>query len=415
MLTRTLLTFATRFSIALLNFGVVLLTARNLGAGGRGQVSLLVTDVSLLLLFIGLLGGSSLVYLAPRRNVWRLLVPAAAWAVVVCVTGAAVVALARPGTPPGYALHVGGIALLQALFSISTALLLGRRRESLFNVLNLTQATLLVVGLAVAFFGFDYQRIEAFYVATYAAYGVGLTVAAFALARQPDPRPLTHRALRRTTRELARHSRGAHLSNILVFLNYRLSYYLLAAWQGTAAVGVLSIGVALVEALWLLSRSAAQTQYVDLVNAPDKLARLPHLLRAARLTGLLTAAGLLAVLAVPASVLAAVFGAEFGAARPVLVWLAPGVLVMAPTMLLSTWFAGMGQYAPNNRATAVGLFVAAAAGALLIPRYGAPGAAAATSLAYLTVAAVLLSQFRRATGYGLRALLPRLTDRHPLA
>ena len=414
MLSRTVFAFATRFSIALLNFGVVLLTARGLGATGRGQVSLLITDVSLLLLFIGLLGGSSLIYLAPRRNIWRLLVPAATWAGMVCGIGAGVVAVARPAAPAGYAAHVGAIALVQALFSISASLLLGRRRETLFNALNLTQAAGLVVALAVAFYGVGFRRMEGFYLANYLAYGFVLLLAAVALTRQPDPRPLTRRALRRVTRELARHSRGAHISNILAFLTYRLSYYFLAAAAGAAAVGVLSVGVALTEALWLLGRSAAQTQYVDLVNAPDKTARLPYLLRAARLTGLLTGAGLLALLAVPAPVLVAIFGAEFGGARAVIAWLAPGVLAMGTGMLLSTWFAGLGQYASNNRATAAGLLVAAPACALLIPRYGVSGAAAATSLAYLTVTATLLWQFRRATGHGIGALLPRFSDRRPL-
>ncbi len=414
MPTRTLLTFATRFGIALLNFGVVLLTARGLGATGRGRVSLLITDVALLLLFIGLLGGSSLIYLAPRRNVWRLLVPAAAWAALVCGTGALVVALARPGAAPHYALHVGGIALVQALLSIGGSLLLGRRRELLFNALNFAQTALLVAALAGAFFLLDFRRIEAFYFANYLAYGLPLLVAAAALARQPDPRPLTRRALRRVTRELARHSRGAHLSNILVFLNYRLSYYFLAAWAGPSAVGVLSVGVALTEALWILGRSAAQTQYVDLVNAPDKRTRLPHVLRAARLTGLLTGAGLLVLLAVPGNVLTAIFGPEFGAARPVLLWLAPGVLAMSIGMQLSTWFAGAGHYAPNNRATTAGLLVSVPACALLIPRFGVVGAAAATSLAYITITGVLLWQFRGSTGSGLRAFIPRLADRWPL-
>ncbi len=413
MLRRTLFTFAARFGIALLNFGVVLLTARGLGAAGRGRVSLLITDVALLLLFIGLLGGSSLIYLAPRRNVWRLLVLASGWALVVCGLGALIVGFVRPAAAPDYAWHVGGVALVQALFSISSSLLLGRRRESLFNTLNLVQAAVLVVALAITFFGFGFREIQGFYFANYFAYGLVLIAAIGILARQPDPRPLTYRALRRVGRELARHSRGAHLSSILVFLNYRLSYYFLAAWAGPGAVGVLSVGVALTEAIWLLGRSAAQTQYIDLVNAPDRATRLPHVLRAARLTGLFTTAGLLVLLAIPSKVLAAVFGPEFGAARLVMIWLAPGVLAMSVGMLLSSWFAGSAQYAPNNRATAAGLLVVVPACALLVPRFGAPGAAAATSLAYLTVAATLVWQFRRATGHGLRTLLPRLADRLP--
>lgn len=409
MVRRTLLTFATRFGIALLNFGVVLLTARYLGAAGRGHVSLLITDCALLLLFIGLVGGSSLIYLAPRRNVWRLLVPAAAWAVIVCIGGAGLIWLGRD-VPVRYARHVAGLSLVQAFYSIVSALLLGRRRESLFNVLNLTQVGLLVAGLLIGFFGLGIRRVEVFYAATYASYGVVLLLATGALFRLPDVRGLSRRALRRTTRELARHSRGAHLSNILSFLNYRLSYYFLAALAGPQAVGVLSVGVALAEALWLVGRSAAQTQYVDLINAPDKTLRLPAFLRATRLTGLITLAGLLALLALPAPLLALVFGKDFAGARPIIAGLAPGILALSVGMLLSTWFVGLGHYAPSNRATGAGLLMTLVACVVLVPRFGAVGAALATSASHLTSTAALLWQFRRATGQGLRALLPRAAD-----
>jgi O-antigen/teichoic acid export membrane protein len=231
--------------------------------------------------------------------------------------------------------------------------------------------------------------------------------------RLPDARALSRRALRRTTRELARHSRGAHLSNILSFLNYRLSYYFLAALAGPKAVGVLSVGVALAEALWLVGRSAAQTQYVDLVNAPDPTARLPHFLRATRLTGIITLAGLLALRALPAPLLALVFGQDFAGARPIIAGLAPGVFALSVGMLLSTWFVGLGHYAPSNRATGAGLLMTLVACAVLVPRFGAVGAALATSLSHVTSTLALLWQFRRATGQGIGALLPRTSDLRP--
>ncbi len=409
MLRRTLLTFATRFGVALLNFVVVMLTAQYLGATGRGRISLLVTDVALILLFIGLLGGSSLIFLAPRRNVWRLLVPATAWAVIVCGIGATIAGIIRQDLT--YALHVGGLSLVQACYAIVSSLLLGRRRETLYNILNVSQSVLLVGTLLVAFFGLNILRIEVFYYATYLSFGVVLLVAFGALLRLPDARPLTRRALRRITLELARHSRGAHISNILVFLNYRLGYYLLAAWAGPKAVGVLSVGVALAEALWLIGRSAAQSQYIELVNSADKPARLAPLLRAARLSGLMTIGGLGALLLLPASVLAKIFGPEFGAARPIIAWLAPGIAAMSMGMLVSTWFAGLGQYRLNNRATGFGLAVAAAASFLLIPKYGAVGAAIASSLSYITVAGVLFTYLTNTTGQSsINALLPRRQD-----
>ncbi len=412
MFRRTLLTFATRLLLALLNFGTVVLTARYLGAAGRGHVSLLLTDVALVLLFIGLLGGSSLIYLAPRRGLLRLLVPATAWAVLVCATGAGVVGVVR-GTGAAYAGQVFGIGLVQALVSITSSLLLGRRREGWFNGLNLLQAALVVAALALLLGGLGLRRLEVFYWTQYIAYGITLAISVLLLMRLPEApahRALTRRALRRITRELARHSRSAHLSNILVFFNYRLGYYALAYVSGPAAVGVLSVGVALVEALWLIGRAAAQPQYVDLIHAPDKTARLPALWRAARLTGLATTAGLAGLLLVPAPWLAALFGPAFGAARPVMAVLAPGALAVGLQIVLSAWYSGIGHYRTNNGAALAGLAVNVPACALLVPHFGALGAAGASALAYVTSLSYLLWHLWRDTGYAPTALLPRWAE-----
>lgn len=404
MIRRILQNFATRLATALLSFAIVWLTARYLGATGRGDVSLFVTDCAALLLFIGLLGGSSLIYLAPNRSIWHLLVPAYGWATLVCAAGTAVVGLARP-VAPQYLLHLLALSLLQAFFSINSSLLLGRKKEAAYNLLNGLQVALLAGSLALAFVGWQWRAVAVYYYAAYLAYGLPLLLSLGVLYRLPD-QWAAGRGLRATTRELAYHSRGAHLSNILAFANYRLSYYFVAHYADARALGVLSVGVALAEAIWLIPRSTALVQYVDLVHAADKHAQIAPTLRIARLTVLSTALAVLVLCALPAQALTAIFGPEFGAARPVILRLAPGVVAIAVNVMCSTYFAGIGCYRVNNLATTVGLLVTLPACWLLIPSLGINGAALATSLSYLASTAYLIHQFTKATGAGWAALAP---------
>lgn len=407
MLRRVIQNFATRLATALLSFGVVWLTARYLGAAGRGAVSLFVTDCAALLLFIGLLGGSSLIYLVPRRNVWHLLLPAYGWALLVCLAGTGVVALVRD-VSAGYLGHLLALALLQAFFSINTSLLLGRRQEVMYNGLLVAQVALLVGGLLVAFWGLGWRVVPVYYYAAYLAYGLPLVASLWALSKLPDQIG-GGRRLRATMRELGRHSRGAHFSNILAFANYRLSYYFVAHFADARAVGILSVGVALTEAIWLIPRSTALVQYVDLVHAGKEAVPLAAL-RVSRLAVLGTAGavGLLALL--PPTVLSAVFGSEFGAARPVILFLAPGGVAMALQILCSSYFAGLARYRINNTASVLGLLVTLAACLVLIPRFGIHGAALASTLSYLASTAFLLYHFYRATGAAPWAFLPSSTD-----
>src|SRR6476661_1012054 len=409
MIQRILHHFAARVLTAGLSFVMVWLTARYLGAAGRGQVSLFVTDVSALVLFIGLVGGSSLIYLVPRRNVWHLLLPAYAWAGVVSGLGALLLGWWRPGGA-AYAWHLGAVTLVQAWFSVNTFLLLGRQRERAYNVLMTVQALLLAGALALAFGPGQWREVPVFYYANYLAYGLPLLISLGLLLGLPDAWASRRARRRATARELARHSRGAHFSNILSFANYRLGYYAVAYFANARALGILSVGVALAEAIWLIPRSTALIQYVALVNARDKHEQTYAALRGSRLTLLATAAAVLVLAAVPASWLAAIFGPEFGAAQPVIWALAPGILINGAGMQASTYFGGVARYGVNNRASLLGLGVTVPACLLLVPRLGIIGAALGMSAAYTASVSYLFWRYRRATGATWADLLPGWED-----
>lgn len=404
MLRRVFHSLLTRLATALGSFGIVWLTARYLGAAGRGAISLFVTDCALLLLFTGFVGGASLIYLAPRRNVWHLLVPAYLWAGVVCTVGIGGVWLWR-AVPLSYAGHLWGICLLQAFFSVNANLLLGRRQERAYNVLTILQISLQAALLLLAFTLGHWQQVQVYYYAAYVAQGLPFLIGLELLRRLPDRWQLGRR-LWATARELAQHSRGAHLASIMGFINLRLSYYFVAYYADARALGVLSVGVALAEAIRLIPRSTSQIQYVDLLYATNKAAQVGPTLRGIRLTLLMTMAAVLGLGALPAQWLIAIFGAEFGDSRPVILLLAPGILATTLSIVCGAYFAALGHYRINNLAAGWGLLVTVPACWLLIPAWGIWGAAMAMSLSYLISTGYLLWAFRQVTGTKLISLLP---------
>lgn len=413
MLKRVFQNMVTRLATAGGSFGIVWLTARYLGAAGRGAISLFVTDCALLLLFIGLVGGVSLIYLAPRRNVWNLLIPAYLWAALVCTLGAAGIGVWR-AVPLGYVGHLWGVCLLQAFFLINAGLLLGRRQERTYNSLLLLATGLQGSLLLLAFTLGRWHAVEVYYYAAYVAQGIPFLLSLALLYRLAD-RWQMGRRLRASARELARHSRAAHVSNILSFINFRLSYYFVAYYADTHSVGILSVGVALTEAVWVIARSASQSQYVDLIYAADKRTRLAPTLRGIRLTLLSTSVIVLGLCLLPPGVLAGVFGPDFGEARPVILLLAPGAIAMAGSIILNSYFAGLGRYHVNTAAAMVGLCVTVPGCWLLIPEWGIEGAAAAATLSYLSSAAYLLRAFRKSNAVRLRDLVPGKAELYYLA
>ncbi len=307
-------------------------------------------------------------------------------------------------------MHLGAVTLVQVLLSINLFLLLGRKREQSYNVLTTSQAALLALALLGAFVGLHWLSVQAYYYANYLAYGLPWLASTVLLLRLPDAWGSRRARRRAAARELARHSRGAHFSNLITFANYRFGYYAVAYLANAQALGVLSVGVALAEAIWLIPRSTALIQYVALVNAADKHGQTHGALRSSRLTLLATACAVLGLAAVPAAWLAAFFGPEFGAAHAVILALAPGILVYGAAMQASTYFSGVARYGVNNRAALLGLAVAVPLSLLLVPPLGNVGAALGMSASYLATAGYLFWYYRRAIGATWADLLPGWQD-----
>src|SRR5687768_10361125 len=78
-------TIVTKFLAAIFGFLVVVVTSKFLGAEGKGMTSLIITTVAIIMLVSDVIGGTVLVYLVPRTDLIKLLIPAYAWGLISCI------------------------------------------------------------------------------------------------------------------------------------------------------------------------------------------------------------------------------------------------------------------------------------------------------------------------------------------
>jgi O-antigen/teichoic acid export membrane protein len=207
----------------------------------------------------------------------------------------------------------------------------------------------------------------------------------FAGARRPSP-PLA--------RELAGYGVRAQAGGLIAQLNLRLDFVVLGALAGPAVLGVYAIATKFAELLRLVTMALTYVLYP--AYARDGPARAAA--RARRLlprAGLATA-GAAALLAVAAgTVIEAVYGAAFASAvTPARILLA-GLALEGVAAVITAYLYGAGRPGRNSWAMAAGLVVTVALDLLLIPRFGAVGAAIASAAAYATVAVALAWMFLR--------------------
>jgi O-antigen/teichoic acid export membrane protein len=147
-------------------------------------------------------------------------------------------------------------------------------------------------------------------------------------------------------------------------------------------VGIYSIGMQAAEAIWLIPAAIASAITGPVVH--DTPAAAARLIRSACLKGLLYTSGVaVAVGAAAPFVIPPLFGDDFdGAARP-LAFLLPGVVLYAPVTILVVYISiRCARPRLSLFVSIVGLVVTTAMSFVLIPPYGASGAALASAIGY---------------------------------
>jgi O-antigen/teichoic acid export membrane protein len=194
------------------------------------------------------------------------------------------------------------------------------------------------------------------------------------------------------------------LSSLLNLLNLRLDVAILGALAGPVPLGSYVVASRFAELLRLLPLAMSFVLQPSFSRADPETA-------AARARSLLPRAGLVtALLALPlafgALLIPVIYGAPFRTAVFPSQILLVGLAAEGMAAVASAFLYGVGRPGLNSLATGAGLAVTVILDLLLIPRWGAVGAAMASSAAYLTTTAVILMCFRAVATHPLAAPHP---------
>lgn len=394
-------TMASRVLVMVMNLLVIMLAGHRLGAEGLGQISLIVLGITFILLLNNVVGGGALVYLASRFPLPRIVGAAYGWAVLTALVAYAVLQV-LPLVPAELVVHVVLLALIQSLYTVHFGLLLGQQRIGLYNGIAVVQALVLLVVFAAQAQG-GQADLQAYVRASYAAFGSSLVLSALALVRKGagTPRQAAEGSL---WSAIFRQGGLIQVANFLQLLNYRLAYYLVEAFRGTAALGIYSVANQLAESAWVAPKSLGTVLYAQVSNSRDARQQRDHTLTVAKASVAFSGAVVLVALLLPEPLYQALFGAEVEGIPGLVLLLGPGIMAMAASQAFSHYFSGTGRNVHNAVGSGLGLVVTLLAGYLLIPRWGAEGAAITATFAYGANVLYQAVVFVRITDTGLRQL-----------
>ncbi len=200
------------------------------------------------------------------------------------------------------------------------------------------------------------------------------------------------------TRSLLPFAVKAGVANAISIGNYRADALLVEWFTGVAGLGTYSIALRIAEYLWFVPRALATAAYGRLGQNAGNQAPVLAVAAFRHTTLVILALATCIAVTAPFGVPAA-FGRDYAGAVPVLLVLLPGNMCWGLAAVISVYFTnhvGAPQIPMKVSGLAMGINVVACL--LLIPRLGTIGAAASSTVAYLTGIAVYCRIFVKKAG-----------------
>lgn len=403
-------------TLALLSSIVI---ARALGPEGTGVYTLAILFPLLIITFTNLgIGPATVYYVAQEKYSLREVLGnnvllSAVIGTVATLVGLGLVVLSQGQIFPSVAPSYLALALLLVpvnLFSQQYVnhILLGARRIKEFNAASVLQKllflplvflTTVVLGLGV--FGALWATILSSAVLCVFLFPWVVRIAG----------GIRYRLNYTYLRDAFRYGIKAYLGNIIGFLNYRIEVFLLGIFLPVAAVGFYAVAVALAEKLWFLSESASIVLFPTVSAEKDEYQRKTFTPLVSRNILLITALGAVALFLVSEWVIVLLYSEEYLLSVRLFRILLPGIVLLSASRILANDIAGRGRPLLNTYVGAIGVVLQVALNLVWIPRYGASGAAWATTVSYGITLAVRLWMYMRLSGNSwATVIVPQASD-----
>jgi len=402
-------TLSIKLAAAICNLLIAVVVSRYLGATGKGEQSIVLTSISIILIFVNIAGGATLVYLAPRHKMSHLISISYIWSILIAFIFYVILHFLNI-VSKDFIGHICLLSLINSYAAINSNLLLGKEKIKASNWVNLIQPVVTLLVLLSFFILKKNENVKLYIYALYIAYSLSFLFSIYKLRQKTFIVSLINVGWKDTL--LAMFSIGFlnQLSHLTGLLNARLSYYLLGEYKGSEQLGIYSNGVSLTEAVWMVSGSMAMVQYASIANSTNKEYAQQLTLNLTKISILISFAIIIPMILLPSSFYSLIFGKEFVNINYIMMCLAPGVIFWNFSLLIGHYFSGTGKFYIEFTASSVGLFITLVLSFWAIPIWGYYGAGIITSLSYFFNSLIVLYFFKKESNIGIKNFFPNLID-----
>ena len=414
----TAITFVARVLSLILGIATSIILARLLGPEGKGTYTLATLLPALIVTFANFGIGPATVYHVaqrryPRREILGNNIVFALGIGMIGVLAGLVVAFffqesIFPGVAQGYLLLALALIPVNLFFAYLQNILLGAQRFKEINLITILHTLLFLAFIVIALWILK-AGIPGALLAAVLAWFLTNVVLLFWTWKVADG--ISFKLNPAYLRKAFVYGIQAHLGNILGFLNYRIDIFLVNGFLNPAAVGFYSIGVGLVEKLWLISQAASTVLFPRVAAETDEQRRKDFTPIVSRTVLWGTSLGALVIFFLSRWIVEFLYSTAFLPAVQPLQILLPGIVALSVSRVLANDIAGRGRPILNTYVSLGTLATNIILNLIWIPRYEIAGAAWASTVSYsVTLLARLFLYCRLSGNSWTKVLLPQRSD-----
>ncbi len=375
MIKNIIQTLFTKGFVAIINFLILIVSAKYLGVNTRGEISLFVLNIAIIQIINEIYTGYSLVYFVPKFNLKKLVVNGVVWTIIATSVSNLIFFLMNKEIS-GYEWDMFFLSLMVILNTFNLVVILAKENVKLYNFIYLLQPFLLLCGIAFFTLNRGDFTFRAYVIPLYISFSVSfiistITVIKYVLADSGK--------FEFSLKAVFENGFFCQLAGVFHVLVNRCSFYVLGS---SALVGLYSTASSLIESVWIISSGITPIVLSKISNTGDTPFNRAMTLTFAKAAFILSFLSVLVLWFIPVELFIYLLGKDFSNTKNIMLCLAPGILCISFSTVISHYFSGLGKLRFIAGCNFMGFACAVTLAFFLIDRYSLTGAAVAANVGY---------------------------------
>lgn len=375
MIKNIIQTLFTKGFVAIVNFLILIVSAKYLGVTTRGEISLFVLNIANIQIINEIYTGYSLVYFVPKFNLKKLVLNGVIWTFL-ATTVSNLLFFIWNKEIHGYEWDMFFLSVMVILNTFNMVIILAKEKVKLYNFLSMLQPFLLLCGIAFFTLNKGDFTFKAYVIPLYISFSASFIISTFSVIKYVlEDKSKTEFSLK----SVFENGFFCQLAGWFHIQVNRFSWYILGS---SALVGMYSAASSLIESVWIVASGITPIVLSKISNTGDTPFNRGITLTLAKVAFVLSCLAIVVLWFIPMELFTYLLGKDFSNTKHLMLCLSPGILFISFSTVISHYFSGLGKLRFIAACNFAGFVFAIVLAPFLINKYSLVGAAIAANVGY---------------------------------